>query len=81
MKTSLLRIEVSRRGQHMSEAGVSANLRIVTEVSPFLNLPSVAEPGLMPSLSQIPSTSLGCEVPPKTIAPLIVGGPSSVTFS
>lgn len=68
---------VGREGEGEGEVSV----RMVTEVSPFLNLPRVAEPGFMPRRSQMPSTSLGCEVPPKTIAPLMVGGPRRVTFS
>jgi hypothetical protein len=35
----------------------------------------------MPSLSQMPSTSFGCEDPLKMRAPRIVGGPRSVMFS
>jgi hypothetical protein len=59
----------------------AVNIRIVTDVSPFLNFPSVAEPCLVPSLSQMPSTSLGCEDPAKTMAPRIVGGPRRLMFS
>ena len=79
MKTSLFRIDVSATHQQAIETAVGWSIRMVTDVSPFLNLLSVAEPGFMPSRSHTPSASLGCDDPLKTMAPRMVGGPRRVT--
>jgi hypothetical protein len=77
----LFLIDVSVVCQRAYAARVQLYIRIVTDVSPFLNLPSVAEPCLRPRRSHTPSTSLGWEDPLNMRAPRMVGGPSSVTFS
>lgn len=48
-----------------------------TDVSPFANFPSDAEPRLEPRRSQMASTRVGCDEPLKTIAPRMIGGPRS----
>jgi hypothetical protein len=55
--------------------------RMCTEVSPLANLLSWAVPRFMPRRSQMPSTSTGWEEPLKTIAPRMLGGPSSEMLS